>query len=100
MYDRVLKLPGAVVAPSQNPKFDVISLPWQVWNFTKTAHPAHPAVACRRIVKDGDALRVETQLRCNATRAACGQLAADYRTLDQHMMDAIKQKRPDVKIGP
>src|SRR5262245_14893332 len=93
MYERIRQLPGAAVAQSRSPNFDVINLPGQVWNFTKDSHPAHPSVACRRIVKDGDALRVETQLRCNAAKTACDQLAEDYRTLDKQMMEAIKQQR-------
>ena len=93
MYERIRQLPGAVVPPGRNSSFDVVNLPGQVWNFTKDSHPAHPSVACRRIVKDGDALRIATQLRCSAAKAACDQLAEDYRTLDKKMMEAIKQQQ-------
>lgn len=93
MYERIRQLPGAVVPQSRSSHFDVVNLPGQVWNFTKDSHPAHPSVACRRIVKDGDANRIETQLRCNAAKAQCDRLAEDYRTLDKQIMDAIKQKQ-------
>jgi hypothetical protein len=93
MYERIRQLPGAVVVQSQSPMFDVINLRDQVWNFTKPSHPAYPAVACRRVVQIGGQVHVETQLRCAAAKAACEQLAQDYRTLDKQMMDAVKQKR-------
>jgi hypothetical protein len=93
MYARMSRLPGLTVAPSRNPDFDVISGPGQLWNFTKTTHPAYPSVACRRIVRDQDGdLRVETQLSCNAAKPECDQLAAGYAALDKEMMDALKQK--------
>lgn len=96
MYERIGRLPGATVAPSQNPHFEVINLgsQGQLWNFTKVTHPAHPSVACRRIVKTGDQFRVETQLRCNAAKVHCDRLAADYETLDKQMMDAVKRRAP------
>ena len=95
MHERIKLLPGATLPPSRNPDFDVVSLPDQLWNFTKTSHPAYPSVACRRIVKDADgARRVETQLRCNASKAACDRLAADYAALDKEIMEAIKKQAP------
>jgi hypothetical protein len=96
MYERIKGLPGASVAPSRNPDFDVIDLGSQgeLWNFTKASHPAHPSVACRRLVQVEGELRVETQLRCNAAKAQCDRLAADYAALDKQMMDAIKREAP------
>ena len=95
MHERIRKLPGATLPPSRNPDFDVVSLPDQLWNFTKASHPAYPSVACRRIAKDADgARRVETQLRCNAPKAACDRLAADYAALDKEIMEAIKKQAP------
>lgn len=91
MHERIKQLPGATMPPSRSPDFDVVSFHGELWNFTKASHPAFPSVACRRIVKGADgALRVETQLRCNAGKEACDRLAADYAALDKQMMDAIK----------
>jgi hypothetical protein len=94
MYDRIKQLPGASTPPSRNLDFDVVSLQGQVWNFTKASHPAHPSVACRRVVKIGGEFRVQTQLHCNATKEQCDRLAADYVALDKQMMDALKQQAP------
>ena len=95
MHERIKQLRGATMPPSRSPDFDVVSLQGQLWNFTKASHPAYPSVACRRIVKDADgALRVETQLRCNAAKVACDRLAADYAALDKQMMEAMKQQAP------
>ena len=90
MHERIKRLPGATLPPSRNPDFDVVSLPDQLWNFTKASHPAYPSVACRRIVKDAEgARRVETELRCDAPKAACDRLAADYAALDKEIMEAL-----------
>ena len=87
----VLKLPGAAPADSRSPDFDVINVgAGQLWNFTKPHHPAHPAVACRRIVQRGEQFSVETQLECRAAKARCDQLAADYARLDKQMQDSLK----------
>jgi hypothetical protein len=96
MYERIRRLPGAAVAQSQDPLFDVINLEpqGQLWNFTKTTHPAYPSVACRRIVLVEGQLRVQTELRCNAARAECDRLAADYGALDRQMMEQFKREAP------
>jgi hypothetical protein len=93
MHERIKQLPGATTPLSRSPDFDVVSLHGQVWNFTKASHPAHPSVACRRIVQIDGQMRVETQLHCNAAKAACDRLAEDYRALDKQMMDAFKQQQ-------
>jgi hypothetical protein len=95
MRERIKQLPGATQPPSRSQDFDVVSLQGQLWNFTKPSHPAHPSVACRRIVRDADgARRVETQLRCKAPKAACDRLAADYAALDKEIMEALKKQAP------
>jgi hypothetical protein len=95
MHERIKQLPGATLPPSRNPDFDVVSFPDQLWNFTKASHPAYPSVACRRVVKGADgSRRVETQLRCNATKEACDRLAADYAALDKEIMEAIRKQAP------
>ena len=87
----VLKLPGAAPADSRSPDFDVINVGrGQLWNFTKPNHPAHPSVACRRLVQKGQQFSVETQLECRAAKAQCDQLAADYASLDKQMQDGLK----------
>jgi hypothetical protein len=96
MYERISRLPGATVAQSQDPLFDVINLEpqGQLWNFTKATHPAYPSLACRRIVLVEGQLRVQTELRCNAARAECDRLAADYGALDRQMMEPFKREAP------
>ncbi len=89
---QVAKLPGAALAVSQSPEFDVINVgQGQLWNFTKPQHPAHPAVACRQLVQTGGQFSVQTQLHCRATKAKCDQLNADYGRLDQQMRDALNK---------
>jgi hypothetical protein len=94
MHERIKQLPGATTLPSGSPDFDAVNLHGQVWSFTKSSHPAHPSVACRRVVKGDDGMaKIETQLRCNAAKEACDRLAAGYTALDKQIMDKIKQQQ-------
>ena len=94
LHERIKGSPGASEAVSRNPDFEVINFRGALWNFTQAGHPAHPSVACRRIVQIDGQMRVETQLHCSAAKAACDRLAESYRALDREMMEAIKQQQP------
>ncbi len=61
--------------------------------FTKPAHGAHPAVACRRAVKKNKAWVVMTQLNCGGPKRACDALAREFAELDEQMKQAL-QKTP------
>jgi hypothetical protein len=95
MRERISQLPGATIAEGQNPNFIVIiTASGHLWNFTKPNHPAHPAIACRRVVKVGEQFHVETHLRCQAAKNRCDKLAADYATLAQKMTETLKKNAP------
>lgn len=96
LHDRIRQAPGAVAMPSRNPNFDVINVEPQghIWNFTKAGHAAHPSVACRQIVRVGDAFSVRTEIQCRAAKAQCDKLAADYNALDREMTEAIRRGTP------
>jgi hypothetical protein len=52
-----------------------------VWTFTKAAHPAAPAVVCRRPVQTGDRIEVQLQARCGGAMPACDALIAEFQAL-------------------
>lgn len=96
LYKRIRGATGAVAVPSRNPDFEVISIEprGDLWNFTKPTHPAHPSVACRRLLEEGGAYRVRTDIQCRAAKTQCDKLAAGYNALDKEMTDAIRRKAP------
>jgi hypothetical protein len=90
MLVSIKRLPGASVAQSQSPDFDVINVaPGQLWNFTKASHPAHPSVACRRIIQVDDSFQIETRIECQASKTQCDKLRNDYAALDKRMIDSL-----------
>ena len=62
------------------------------WTFTQPAHPAHPAVVCRRIVGPEGQLELETNADCRASRAACDAMMADFAKLNAAMIEAMKME--------
>lgn len=61
------------------------------WTFTQPAHPAHPAVVCRRIVGPEGQLELETNAECRASKQACDAMMADFAKLNAAMMEAMKR---------
>jgi hypothetical protein len=65
-----------------------------LWTFTLPAHPAHPAVVCRRILERRGLLEVPTTIQCNGAQAACAKLKSDFDVLNDRMIeDLYKQKK-------
>jgi hypothetical protein len=68
-----------------------------LWSFTPSNHPAHPSVGRRRLIQVPEGgYKVETQILCQAQKAACDNLYADYQLLDRRMIEAVraKEKQP------
>ena len=68
-----------------------------VWTFTVAGHPAHPSVVCRRPVQDGDNLRLDTNVRCNAAEAECEKLVKAFQELNHRMMQELKRQQDSKK---
>lgn len=64
-----------------------------IWNFATSAHEAFPSVACRRLVKAGDAYNVVTEISCGAEKAACERLVEAYNELDRKMRESVEKGR-------
>lgn len=66
---------------------------WAMWTFTLPTHPAHPAVVCRRPVREGDSITLDMVVNCNGTPKACAQLDQDFRALNARMAQEMKAKK-------
>ena len=64
-----------------------------IWTFTVPGHPAHPSVVCRRPVQDGDNLKLDMNVRCNAPEAECEKLVKAFQELNQRMMQELKKQQ-------
>jgi hypothetical protein len=64
-----------------------------IWSFTPPTHPAHPSAARRTLVSKDGQMFVETRLKCEASKAACDKLAADYEALDKRMIEELSRSR-------
>jgi hypothetical protein len=66
-----------------------------VWNFTKPANPAHPAVVCRRIVRADETVSIETSSVCGGPQPACDRMMRDFRQLDEMLKQNMQDQTAD-----
>jgi hypothetical protein len=64
-----------------------------IWTFTVAGHPAHPSAVCRQPVQDGDAIRLEMGVQCNAPEAECEKLVNAFQELNQKMLEELKKQK-------
>jgi hypothetical protein len=64
-----------------------------IWSFTPAGHYANPAVGRRTLHQQQGGFFVRTEILCQAQKAACDRLKADYDLLDKRMMDAINKRK-------
>ncbi len=64
-----------------------------VWTFTLPGIPAHPAVVCRRPVKEGDFVKLEMDVNCLGDPRACDSLVQDFRRLNAEMAKTMNEKQ-------
>ena len=92
-YDALRAKPG--VTFSRNGDWTVATdTDGAMWSFTPSNHPAHPSVGRRRLIQHPDGgFFVETRILCQAEKAACDKLHADYQLLDRRMTEAIRAQK-------
>jgi len=64
-----------------------------LWTFTLPAHPAHPAVVCRRIVERRGILEIPTTIECKGAEAACAKLRSDFDVLNERVIQDLYAKQ-------
>src|SRR6266853_4246279 len=53
------------------------------WSFTPPNHPAHPAAVKRTIVSREGGIAIEMTALCQAGKAACDKLIAEFKDLNE-----------------
>lgn len=53
-----------------------------LWSFPPTGHPAYPAAIQRRVVQEGSEIVIRMNVLCEASKAACDALVADFEVLN------------------
>lgn len=56
-----------------------------LWSFAPSTHPAHPAVAERRVFQQDGNVYIETDIKCEAAKAECDAFARSFQQLNQQM---------------
>jgi hypothetical protein len=92
-FDRLTKVEGASITLRDSQFIGVLDKGNINWSFTVAGHPAHPSVACRKLVEVDGRYRVLTNISCQADERACEQLVADYKQLDKRMMEAMEKEQ-------
>ncbi len=64
-----------------------------LWTFTLPAHPAHPAVVCRRVVERRGVLDIPTTIECKSSERACAKLRSDFDVLNERVIGDLYAKR-------
>ncbi len=63
------------------------------WAFTTAAHPAHPAVVCRKFSEAKNRKwYVTMRIRCGASKSDCDRLAADFVELNEQMKKSMEKR--------
>lgn len=53
-----------------------------IWSFAPQGDPSYPTVVRRKVVQAGDGVAVQTQVLCEATKAACDAVVQQFETLN------------------
>ncbi|MCP3403643.1 hypothetical protein [Bradyrhizobium sp. CCGB20] len=53
-----------------------------LWSFPPAGHPAYPAAIQRRAVQEGNDVVIRMNVLCEASKAACDALVADFEMLN------------------
>ena len=62
-----------------------------IWTFTPPGHPAHPAVVKRTVVQEGTTVSLKVTGRCEATKAACDKLMAEFEALNEGIREHVRR---------
>jgi hypothetical protein len=62
------------------------------WSFTPAGHPAHPAAIKRTIVEKDGAFFIAMSGLCQAQKAACDKLMAEFRELNDRIRESMQRR--------
>lgn len=64
-----------------------------LWSFAPQGHAAYPAVVRRQVVQDGAAVRLDMNVSCEASKAACDELVRAFVKLNEAMAQGLQRRR-------
>ena len=65
-----------------------------VWSFPPPADPAYPSAVRRETVDQGGNIFLKTNILCQAQKAACDRLVAQFRVLNERVKQDLTRTRP------
>src|SRR5215831_1780765 len=71
-----------------------------VWSFTPPNHPAHPAAVKRAVVSRDGKVFVDMTALCQASKAACDRLMAEFNELNERMAQSMRGRVEGVQSVP
>jgi len=69
-----------------------------LWTFSPATHPAYPAVVKRRVVDADGQVELRMAVLCQAEKAPCDQLVADYNALNQMALNQPAPAQQSVRV--
>jgi hypothetical protein len=75
------------LAYSDDPKSATV-----MYTFTKKRNPAHPAIVCRKVQKQGDNLTIVMKVVCDGEKEACAKLQNDFNVMNAQMQAQVDQQ--------
>jgi hypothetical protein len=62
-----------------------------VWSFPPSRHPAYPAAIQRRVVQEGSNVFIRMNVLCEAPKAACDAMVADFEELNGRVRQELQR---------
>ena len=66
--------------------------PTVIYTFTTKGHAAHPAIVCRKQVKEGENLVLKMEIVCEGGKEACDKLRNDFNVINAQMQTEVDNK--------
>jgi hypothetical protein len=61
-----------------------------LWSFTPATHAAHPTAVKRIVLEEGGMVKIDTRALCQAKKAACDKLMAEFDELNKKISQNYK----------
>ncbi len=68
----------------------------EVWLFSPTSHPAHPAVVKRTVVRRFGETGTQTAAMCGTSKTECDRLVAEFEAADKKAAEKARAAQPGV----
>jgi hypothetical protein len=78
---------GLYIAYSDDPKNATV-----MYTVTTKRNPAHPAIVCRKIEHQGEALTIAMKVICDGDTTACASLQNDFNVMNAQMQAQVNQQ--------